>query len=146
MKNPPVKNSNSRISIITIVGIMGLSLFLLLYFIFDNSIEISLLDSVITSVLFALISLSLWYPTNYMSLDNRSLINVISNNILVAIIATSLWLYVSYFIVTTVFQEYEEFFLYTSIWRFTIGMLLYIIVIILYYGTFISSNSFRKNN
>ncbi|MCK5457902.1 MAG: hypothetical protein KAI45_12310, partial [Melioribacteraceae bacterium] len=114
MKNPPVKNSNSRISIITIVGIMGLSLFLLLYFIFDNSIEISLLDSVITSVLFALISLSLWYPTNYMSLDNRSLINVISNNILVAIIATSLWLYVSYFIITTVFQEYEEFFLYTS--------------------------------
>jgi len=128
---------------ITIVGIMGLSLFLLLYFIFDNSIEIALLDSFITSMLFALISLSLWYPTNYMSLDNRSLLNVITNNIIVATIATTLWLYVSYFIVTTVFQKYEEFFLYTSIWRFTIGILLFIIAIVLNY-VIIYYNNFRE--
>jgi len=144
MENPPLKNSNSQISIIAIVGIMGLSLFLLLYFLFENSIEISLLDSIITSLLFVLISLSLWYPTNYMSLDNHSLVNVILNNILIAIIATSLWLYVSYFIVTSVFQEYEEFFLYSSIWRFTIGMLLYIIVIILYYVIIYYNNFTQK--
>lgn len=144
MENPPVNNINSRISIIAIVGIMCLSLFLLLFFLFENSLEISILDSLITSIFFALISLSLWYPTNYMSLDNHSLINVIFNNILIAVIATSLWLYVSYFIITTVFQEYEEFFLYTSIWRFTIGMLLYIIVIILYYVIIYYNNFTQK--
>lgn len=144
MKNPPVNKINSRISIIAIVGIMCLSLFLLLFFLFENSLEISILDSLITSIFFALISLSLWYPTNYMSLDNHSLINVIFNNILIAVIATSLWLYVSYFIITTVFQEYEEFFLYTSIWRFTIGMLLYIIVIILYYVIIYYNNFTQK--
>ena len=144
MENPPVNNINSRISIITIVGIMGLSLFLLLYFQFGNSLEISIIDSFITSIFFALISLSLWYPTNYISLDNHSLINVIINNTIIATIATSLWLYLSYFIITTVFQEYEEFFLYTSIWRFTIGMLLYIIVIILFYVIIYYNNFTQK--
>ncbi len=123
---------------------MGLSLFLLLYLLFEKSFEISLLDSAITSLFFAIISLSLWYPTNYMSLDNHSLVNVILNDILIAIIATSLWLYISYFIVTTAFQEYEEFFIYTSIWRFTIGMLLFIITIILNY-VIIYYHNFTEN-
>jgi len=144
MKNPLIKNNNSRFSLITIVGIMGLSLFLLLYLLFEKSFEISLLDSAITSLFFAIISLSLWYPTNYMSLDNHSLVNVILNDILIAIIATSLWLYISYFIVTTAFQKYEEFFIYTSIWRFTIGMLLFIITIILNY-VIIYYNNFTEN-
>lgn len=144
MENPLIKNNNSRISLITIIGIMGLSLFLLLYFLFENSIEISLLDSFITSLFFALISLSLWYPTNSISLDNHSVVNVILNNILIAIIATSLWLSLSYFIVTTVFQEYEEFFFYTAIWRFTIGMLLFIIAIILNYVIIYYNNFTEK--
>lgn len=142
MENSPIKN-NTQIILITIVGIMGLSLFLLLFFLFEISFEISLLDSFTTSLLFAIISISLWYPTNYMPLDNHSLVNVILNNILIVIIATSLWLYVSYLIVTTVFQEYEKFFLYTSIWRFTIGILLFIIAIVLNY-VIIYYNNFTK--
>ncbi len=144
MENPLIKNNNSRISLITIVGIMGLSLFLLFYYLFKNSIEISLFDSIITSLLFAIISLSLWYPTSYMSLDNHSLLNIILNNILIAIIGTSLWLYLSYFIITSVFTEYEEFFIYTSIWRFTIGMLLFIITIILNYVIIYYNNFTEK--
>lgn len=143
MENPLIKN-NSRVYLLTTVGIMGLSLFLLLYYLFEISVDISILDSLITSLLFALISLSLWYPTNYISLDNYSLEKVILNNILVAIIAASLWLYLSYFIVTTLFHEYEEFFSYTLIWRFTIGTLLFIISIILNY-VIIYYNNFTNN-
>jgi len=144
MKNPPVTNSNSRISIIAIVGIMGISLFLLLYFIFENNLGVSLFDSVITSLLFAIISNSLWYPTNYISLHDHSLLNVVINNLLIAVIATSIWLFVSYFIVTTTFEEYENFFLYTSIWRFTIGLLLFIIAIILNYVIIYYNNFTEK--
>ncbi|MCF6271405.1 MAG: histidine kinase [Melioribacteraceae bacterium] len=143
MENPLVKN-NSRTYLITVIVIMGLSFFLLLYFLFDTNVEISILDSLITSLFFALISLSLWYPTNYISLDNYSLEKVILNNILIAIVATSLWLYLSYLIVTTIFHEYEEFFLYTSIWRFTIGLLLFIISIILNYVIIYYNNFTEK--
>ncbi len=143
MNNPPVKNSNPRISIITIVGIMGLTLFLLLYFVFDKSFSVSLLDSLVTSLLFAIISHGLWYPSSYMSLHDRSLINVIVNNIIIAVISTSLWIYISFFIVTTAYQDYESFYLYTLIWRFTLGMLLIIIAIILNY-VIIYYNNFRE--
>ncbi len=143
MENPLVKN-NSRVYFITIVGIMGFSLFLLLYYFFKVSIETSILDSLITSLLFAVISLSLWYPTNYISIDNYSLSKVILNNILIALIATSLWLYLSYLIVTTAFHEYENFFFFTTIWRFTIGILLFIISIILNYVIIYYNNFTNK--
>lgn len=58
MKKPPVKNSNPRISIITIVGIMGLTLFLLLYFIFLGllSVVIVLLVAIVIISYFVLSS------------------------------------------------------------------------------------------
>jgi sensor histidine kinase YesM len=143
MENPLIKNNNSRNSLFAIVGIMGLSLFLLLFILFEKSTEVALLDSFTTSLLFAIISLSLWYPTNYNSLDNHSITNVIFSNIIITLLATSLWLYFSYLIVTSIFDVYTEFFIYTSIWRFTIGTLLFVIIVILNY-VIIYYNNFKE--
>jgi two-component sensor histidine kinase len=144
MENPFFKNRNSIITFLVIVGILGSSIFLLLHFLLELTILEALTDSAITSIVFSVISLSLWYPTNFISLENRSIVSIIFSNTVIILVATSLWLSITFFVITGISQEYEVFFLQTIFFRGIIGFLLFIIIVILNYVIIYYTN-FAKN-
>ena len=140
MPNLSSKNIANKIIISGVLGIIGFILFLILYLFENIQMDIALTDSLVTTILFIIIAYSLWYPANYMKVESYSILNLVLNNFLLTIITSLLWFFSSYFIITSLFTDYETFYFSTLLWRFTIGTLLIVIIIILNYVTIFYNN------
>jgi two-component system, LytTR family, sensor kinase len=144
MQNLITNNINHKIIYISILGILGFLFFLLLVFIENIEIEIALVDALLTTAFFITTTISLWYQSNYLNIENNSILNLILNNFLLTIFISLLWLLSSYYIVTYLFPYYETFFFSTLLWRFSVGTLLIVIIIILNYVIMFYNNLTEK--
>lgn len=124
------------------MGIIGLLNFLFLYLIQNFQLEIALADAIINSAILIVIAFSLWYPTNYIKVENYSIHAVVLINLLLIIITTSLWFSFAYSTTVTLFPAYNQLYLSTLSIRLIIGTLLISILIILNY-TFIFYNNLK---
>ena len=138
------KNIANRIILSGVLGIIGLLLFLILFYFENIPIEIALADSITTTAIFIIIAFSLWYPINYIKIENYSILNFALNIFLLISITSVLWLFTSYFIITSLFADYELFYSSTLLWRFTVGTLLIVIIIILNYAFIFYRNLTEK--
>nr|MDA3860616.1 hypothetical protein [Melioribacteraceae bacterium] len=92
MQNLLSKNITNKIMLSGVLGIIGFVLFLILYLLENIQFDIALTDSITTTIIFVLIVFSLWYPANYMKVENYSILNLVLNNFIITIITSLLWL------------------------------------------------------
>ncbi len=144
MQKRTSENITNRIILSAVLGIIGFILFLILYYLENIQIDIALADSITTTLIFILIAFGLWYPINYMKIENYPISNILLNIFFVTITTSLLWLFTSYFIITSLFTDYELFYSSTLLWRFTVGTLLIVIIIILNYAFVFYNNLTKK--
>jgi two-component system, LytTR family, sensor kinase len=97
---------------------------------------ISFVDGFVFYSLFGIIAIGLWYTVNYSDIDNPRLMDVVINHGGAAAITLIIWYFTGYFLLRQIFADNSEYltFLNLSIpWRFTIGVFLYLLIILIYY-------------
>lgn len=136
MINPITKNRNYIIAYIAIwFTIFLLQTFIINFFYGVDSI-ISLVDSAVFNVLFALIGLNLWYVIRFNLKETANLFDLLFNHLIVAVLAIAGWITISYFILIYIFPEAHDYrgFLNESLpWRVITGIFYYLLFVMYYY-------------
>ncbi|RMD50884.1 MAG: hypothetical protein D6830_01630, partial [Ignavibacteria bacterium] len=143
MKNPILSNGKFIFSYFSIWFIISLFHFSALYFFVDMKFTYSLADSLIFNLLFALMGFSLWFPTQFLSIENYSLSKLVFNHFAAAIVTSIIWITVSSLILTKIFPNgvYSIFLQNSFVWRIVIGIIFYSILTSLYYLIIYYKNS-----
>ncbi|MFK5856562.1 MAG: histidine kinase, partial [Bacteroidota bacterium] len=136
MINPITKNRNYIIAYIAIwFTIFLLQTFIVNFFYGVDSI-ISIVDSAVFNVLFALIGLNLWYVIRFNLKETPNLFDLLFNHLIVAVLAIAGWITISYFILIYIFPEASDYrgFLNESLpWRVITGIFYYLLFVMYYY-------------
>jgi len=103
---------------------------------FQLGFLVSIVDSFTYNFLFAVISIGLWYTVRYSNLDKANIINRFLYHLIEGIIISGLWLFISFFILKTVFSGnviYLNSLTQSIPVQFGIGIIYYVISIMFYY-------------
>jgi len=134
--HPILKNRRNLIGYMIIWMIIGaLNTFILVYF-NDFGFVISILESLIFNILFAILSIGIWYPVYYTDIEKNRFSNFFTNHLAASSLAVGIWVWLSYVILTSLFANDEEYlnYLNSSIpWRIGIGFLFYVLIASNYY-------------
>jgi two-component system, LytTR family, sensor kinase len=110
--------------------------FSLLYFLYDQFLYISIVDSLLFNLIYAILGLAIWYIVRFSLPKSNSLYTLIVNQVASILIILLLWLGISFTVLKNLFlgiSKYQEF-LDTSIpWRLISGALLYFLLVLVYY-------------
>jgi two-component system, LytTR family, sensor kinase len=146
MSNP--FTSNRKVS--TIYYPIWFSLFLIQTGLLNYFLKINLIyaaaDSVIFNGIYLFIGIGIWYTVRFNSLENYSSKKIMLNHLAGGVLTSAIWILMSYLLITSLLngdQKYLEFLKSSLIWRFLIGMLLYVVFVAVYY-VIIYYNSFQE--
>jgi two-component system, LytTR family, sensor kinase len=148
MKHPILTNGSRFIVwwLVWLFLVLGQSL--LFYFAYGSFIRISIIDSLISLIIYSGIALSLWYPFKYFNSGTTKPMNIISNLVIIGAISVILWVYITKFIMTTVLPEqnnYEAYWDKTFPYRVGTGVFIYGLIILTYYLFVSLSNLSEKS-
>ena len=104
----------------------------------DNS-NIAIVDSLVYNLIYCLIGMGIWYPIQYINIDESSTGKIIQNHVITAVITSIIWVYSGYYILSGFFTSdefYLKFLKSSLMWRFYIGIIYYSILVSLYYIIF----------
>lgn len=121
---------------------------LLFYFAYGSFINISLLDSLISLLIYSGIALSLWYPFRFFNSGVTKPMVIISNLVGSGAISVTLWVLITKFVMTVVLPEqnnYEAYWDTTFPYRVGTGVFIYGLIILTYYLIESLSNISEKN-
>lgn len=114
-----------------------------LFFYIGVSITSSLFDASIFNGVYALIGISFWYMTRFISLEYYTASRLFTNHIAAAFVTSGIWIGISYFMLTNLIvnEDYLAFLKASLIWRFFIGILFYFVIaafnyVMIYYSNF----------
>lgn len=148
MKHPIFSNS-VRLIVWWLVWIfIALGQSLLFYYAFGSFIGISLVDSIVSLVIYSGIGLSLWFPFKYFNSGEIRIPSLISNLVASGALSITLWVLVTKFIMTTVLPEqnnYQAYWAATFPYRVGSGVFIYGLIILTYYLFESLSNISEKN-
>ena len=135
MTNPILKNPRNIYFYILFWLLESLAYFLLIYLGLNIEIKFALLDSIVFNLLLAGLGLSLWYPAQYISLENNFNYKNFLTHLISGIISSWLWLQFGFLIIFIFIKSsiYSNFFTSTAVWRFFIGLLFYYLITAFYY-------------
>ncbi|MBN1300563.1 MAG: histidine kinase [Melioribacteraceae bacterium] len=138
MKNPLIENNTNIFALLTVWAIIVFNHTLVLNFLFNVRIENSLLDAAIYNFLFLLLSVSLWYPSIYLSIEKSKMWKTLLNHLAGGIFTSVIWVYTGYFILSNTIKTdaYLSFLDKSLVWRFNIGIIYYVIIVVFYYFTY----------
>jgi two-component system, LytTR family, sensor kinase len=148
MKHPIFSNSVRLIVWWLVWLFLALGQSLLFYFAYGSFIEISLLDSLVSLIIYSGIALSLWYPFSYFNTGETRPVTLITNLVLTGGISITLWILITKFIMTTVIPEANNYSLYwvkTFPYRVGTGVFIFGLIILTYYLFVSLSNLSEKN-
>ncbi len=136
MLNPLSKNRNYLITfaIVWLVIIMIQS-FVIFYF-YDVELKVSVIDSLIFNLLFALVGYNLWYVIRFNLKENATIFDTLINHLVVAVIIISVWIGASWLLLTNTFPEmvsYHQFLNESLPWRVIMGVFYYLFFVMYYY-------------
>ena len=121
---------------------------LLFYYAFGSFIEISIIDSLISLILYSGIALSLWYPLSFFnSVQTRPSV-LVSNLIASGALSITLWIMLTKLITGAVLPEQNEYQAYwdqTLPYRIGSGIFIYCLIILTYY-LFVSLTNLSEKN
>ncbi len=133
MGNPFISNRQIFISFTAVLVVLCLFSIVLLTLYGNIEIGNAVIDSVLYSLIFFLVSTILWYPTRYMTIENNSIVNLVFSHLITSSIASLVWVYSGYIIILNLAEDYSQFVENSSPQRFMVGVLLFLIIIILDY-------------
>ena len=135
--NHPILTNRIRFIVWWLVWIfLALGQSLLFYYAFGSFIEISLVDSLVSLIIFSGIGLSLWFPFRFFNSGEIRTTALISNLIASGALSITLWVLITKFIMTTVLPEqnnYQAYWASTFPYRVGSGVFIYGLIILTYY-------------
>lgn len=136
MLNPITKNRNYILAYIVIwVTILLIHTFITNFFYGVDSV-ISIAESAVFNILFALLGLNLWYIIRFNLKETQNIFDLLFNHLIVAVIAISVWITLSYFTLIYIFPDaisYREFLNDSLPWRVITGIFFYLLFVMYYY-------------
>ena len=144
MVNPFVKNRKLLLAYTGIWFFILVSHVVILNFVLSIGLYNSVVDGLVFNVLYFFFGLGLWYTVSFNSLENYTSLKLLTNHMAAAVITSVLWTALGYYILISFNGSdilYERFLTQSVIWRFLIGMFLYIATVavdyvIIYYNNF----------
>jgi two-component system LytT family sensor kinase len=121
---------------------------LLYYFAYGSFLSISIIDSLVSLLIYSGIALSLWYPFRFFNSGITRTLNLIVNLVIIGAISVILWVLITKFIMTTVLPEqnnYQAFWASTFPYRVGTGVFIYGLIILTYY-LFVSLSDLSEKN
>ena len=106
---------------------------------FVDNANIAIADSLVYNLIYCLIGMGIWYPIQYINIDESSTGKIIQNHVITAVITSIIWVYSGYYILSSFFTSdefYLKFLKSSLMWRFYIGIIYYSILVSLYYVIF----------
>ncbi|MGC1391496.1 MAG: histidine kinase [Bacteroidales bacterium] len=133
----PIFSNKVRLIVWWLVWIfIALGQSLLFYWAFGSFIEISLVDSLVSLLIYSGIGLSLWYPFRFFNSGETRITALISNLVASGALSITLWILITKFIMTTVLPEqnnYQAYWAATFPYRVGSGVFIYGLIILTYY-------------
>jgi len=148
MKHPILSNKVRLILWWLVWFFLALGQSLLFYYAFGSFIEISIVDSLVSLLIYSGIGLSLWYPFRFFNTGETRTTAIISNLIASGALSITLWVLITKFIMTTVLPEqnnYQAYWAATFPYRVGSGVFIYGLIIMTYY-LFVSLTNLSEKN
>lgn len=136
MKHPILQNRVRLIVWWLIWLFLAMGQSLLFYYAYRSFSSISLIDSLISLLIYSGIALSLWYPFSYFNTGEPRSTTIISNLVISGAIAITLWALITKFVVLLVLPEQNDYQAYwdaTFPYRIGTGVFIYGLIILTYY-------------
>jgi len=136
MKHPVLEN-RIRLIIWWLVWLsVALGQALLYYFAYGSFVNISIIDAILSLLIYSGIALSIWYPFSFFNQGKTSLYSLILNLFVVGAITITLWIFITKIIMLLVIPEkdiYQKYWNATILYRIGTGVLIYLLIILTYY-------------
>jgi len=148
MKHPVLANRVRLIVWWLVWLFLAMGQSLLFYFAYGSFISLSLIDSLISLLIYSGIALSLWYPFRFFNTGEIRPTTLISNLVVSGAISIGLWVVITKFVVLLVLPEqnnYQAYWDATFPYRIGTGVFIYGIIILSYY-LFISLTNLSEKN
>ena len=136
MKHPVLTNKVRLILWWLVWFFLALGQSLLFYYAFGSFIGISIIDSLVSLLIYSGIGLSLWYPFSFFNTGEKRITVLISNLVASGALSITLWVLITKFIMTTVLPEqnnYQAYWTATFPYRIGSGVFIYGLIIMTYY-------------
>lgn len=136
MKHPVLSNRVRLIVWWLVWFFLGLGQSFLFYYAYGSFAGLSIIDSVLSLLIYSGIALSLWYPFNYFNTSNTKTTTLISNLIASGVITVTLWILITKYIVQMVLPAENNFQAYwdaTFPYRVGTGVFIYSLIILTYF-------------
>ncbi|MBN2521146.1 MAG: histidine kinase [Bacteroidales bacterium] len=148
MFNPVFKKIKYFLYYISLWIIISMIHFSILKFFGKYSTITSLIDSIVYNIIFAIISIGLWYVVFYNSIEKKSYFNIILTHFIAAFITISFWIISGNFITSEIlnsFSSNHDISLNNTIsLRIISGIMFYLVTIFAYYLNIYYSNFKEK--
>ncbi|MDZ7739239.1 MAG: histidine kinase [Bacteroidales bacterium] len=148
MIHPIISKRNRFIVYWLIWLIIGLGQSLLVYFSSGTGTTASFADGFFSAVIFALLSMALWFPVNYFNAGDSSLRMSFFNHLGIALIVLALWIFITKYLVISVLRDETEYLVFwknSIYYRIGAGAFMYAVIILTYYLMISMDNIAKKN-
>ena len=148
MKHPVLANRVRLIVWWLVWLFLALGQSLLFYYAYGSFSNISIIDSILSLLIYSGIALSLWYPFRFFNSGETRPTALISNLVASGAITVSLWVLITKFVMSIVLPEqnlYQAYWDATLSYRIGTGIFIYGLIILTYY-LFISLTNLSEKN
>ncbi len=148
MKHPVIENRVLQLVWWLVWLIVAVGQSVLFYYVYGSFIKISLVDSLISMLVYSGLALSVWYPFQYFNSRETPTTIIVSNIVIIGAITVSLWILLVKLTTSTIIQEVVD---YNNYWKATLpyrigeGVFIYGLVILTYY-LFVSLTKLSEKN
>ena len=133
----PVLDNRVRLIVWWLVWLfLALGQALLFYFAYGSFVKVSIIDSLLSLLIYSGLALSLWYPFSYFNKDQATPTVLISNLVASGAITITLWVLITKLIVSLVLPDqnnYDQYWDATFSYRIGTGVFIYGLVILTYF-------------
>ena len=108
----------------------------------------TVVDGIISLLIYSALALSLWYPFGFFNSGQRKTLSLISNLFITGAITVSLWILITKVVLSLIYAENTGYLPYwdtTFPYRIATGVFLYLLVVLTYYLTVSLINLSEKN-
>jgi two-component system LytT family sensor kinase len=148
MRHPVLQNRVRLIVWWLIWLFLAMGQSLLFYFAYGSFINLSIIDSLVSLLIYSGIGLSLWYPFSFFNTGTTRAPTLISNLVISGTIAIALWAISTKYIMLLVLPEqnnYQAYWDSTFPYRIVTGVFIYGLIVLSYY-LFISLTNLSEKN
>jgi hypothetical protein len=133
----PVLGNRVRLIVWWLVWLfLSLGQALLFYYAYGSFVNISIIDSITSLLLFSGIALSLWYPFTFFNKSEAKPSSLIMNLVLTGAISVTLWIIITKLVMILVLPQennYQRYWDATFPYRVGTGVVIYAIIILTYF-------------